>query len=1783
MSKLMKVTFKLLDLIVIFAMVFGSPMSAAAKVWTDPTDYPPGSTVWIQGDNSDGAAYQLGETVHVEVVGPLGEDGQPYTASCEDVVEETDPVNRPGYLYWTCSVTLWDSLYAEGPYTYTAYGSQVTEQGTFTDAAGSTNKVYQHWADGDAATGTSAEWNNNILSANKSDYFEGEVIPHVFVYKASNQAPLTNGQSYSFNVTYNYYQQNTNAGGFAYMTTYNISRQPGPNDATNPYIAPTADSTFTNGGGTQGIFYTVDADITNVSSVTDLGTGSKDGYVTITFKYTGTTTTNGIAEVYFGLYIAEPGQVPNQGAGPTKGAADWTGGSLQTTVDIGGSGASSIQLNPAAIIRGQISGMKFNDLNGNGLKDTGEPALSGWTIQLCADSACTTILQTATTDANGVYSFSVTPDAVKSDPDNDPYYVREVNQNGWTQTAPGSLFFGPLTVSSLTPQYLNQNFGNFLNISLSGYKWNDVDGDSVWDAGETGLQNWTIQLDRNNDSTIDATATTDATGKYTFTNLGPGTYKVTELLQSGWTQTYGNAGYIFTASSGQNLAGVSETAGTYNFGNKVTPAPSLSLLKQISTSASEPWSSSITVPGGSQVYYQFTITNTGNAALSTVSVSDPTISGEESCLFTNPLPVGTSTTCVVGPVTAATAAGTYPNTATASGVYSGTTYNSQPSSAEYIVGALPSIDVEKYVSVDGGTTWQDADTTPGPYMSSGTNPQFKFVVINTGNTALSSISLSDSDFNLSGCTVPSTLAIGDSFECVITGSWASGQHTDTATASGSYADTPYSDTDDANYFGASPQIEIQKTPDTQTVIYGQTANFTIVVKNIGNVPLTSVAVDDPLSPDCNETIGDLAVGEEYSYTCSLANVTSSFNNVATASGTYGNTTVYDFDDAAVVVDVLPDIAVTKTANPTSVPESGGDIEFTFVVTNNSTEPFILNSLTDNKFGDLDGQGTCDVPQTIAAGANYTCKITQTLSGQAGTSHVNEVTAAGVDEQGNPDSATDDATVTFTDVAPTVDLTKAVTPSTLAEPGGVFHYTLTIKNNSFENVTITALTDDNSLPAACTDLIGDVLTPGQEVSCSYDVTHTDAGSYPNTASVTIQDNDGSTASDNDSETVTVTDVLPTVTLTKAAAPASLPEPGGEFAFTLTIKNTSVEAVTITALTDDNPLSAECSDLIGDTLAPNQEVSCTYTVTHTNAGTYPNTASVTVKDNENNTAGDSDDETVTVTDVRSYLSVVKSTITPTLPEPGGTFAYQAVVSNPSTNLDPITVSAVVDSYAGDISAGCNVTLPVTLDPGDSFTCDFTYEHLGDYPMSWTNTVTATGTDDEGQDASATSNEVTVLLTDVLPAVTVTKTGAPLSVPETGGNVTFTFVVKNDSTEAATITALSDSKFGVLTGDADCQVGTVLTGGASCSFEATFAIPAGEAGSTHINVFTATVTDGDDNNAADTDDETITYIDVAPAIEVTKTANPTSLPETGGSVTFTYRIANTGPEAVTVTGIVDDKFGSLLATAETQIGGPIIIPATDPDSYFEFTYTTTLASDSLTAHVNRVDVTAVDNDGTSATDWDDETVTFTDVAPLIEVTKTAHPTHVLETGDNVTFTIEVKNIGVEDVTLTSLSDDKFGNLAGQGTCTLPQPILVGGSYTCTVTKFLSSDSLTPHTNVVTAMAVDDDNTPATDTDDETVTFDDVAPVVRVTKTASPTHVPETGGNVTFTFLVENTGVEDVTLTSLTDSVFGDLMARATATVPQTILIGGSYTCSVTEILYSDSLTSHYNVVYGHRRGRR
>jgi uncharacterized repeat protein (TIGR01451 family) len=112
-----------------------------------------------------------------------------------------------------------------------------------------------------------------------------------------------------------------------------------------------------------------------------------------------------------------------------------------------------------------------------------------------------------------------------------------------------------------------------------------------------------------------------------------------------------------------------------------------------------------------------------------------------------------------------------------------------------------------------------------------------------------------------------------------------------------------------------PAIQIEKSPDLQTILAGETATFTITVHNTGDVGLVDVNVTDVSSPDCEEGIGLLDVGESQSYSCSLANVTADFINEAIASGkTAEGVEVTDSDTADVSV-IQPGSAPEFTSTP----------------------------------------------------------------------------------------------------------------------------------------------------------------------------------------------------------------------------------------------------------------------------------------------------------------------------------------------------------------------------------------------------------------------------------------------------------------------------------------------------------------------------------------------------------------------------------------------------------------------------------------------------------------------------------------------------------------------------------------------------------------------------------------------------------------------------------------------------------------------------------------------------
>jgi len=95
---------------------------------------------------------------------------------------------------------------------------------------------------------------------------------------------------------------------------------------------------------------------------------------------------------------------------------------------------------------GSICGIKFNDLNGNGVKDGGEPGIANWQISLG-----TPVIASVLTDSLGRYCFNNLSAGT--------HIVKETNQIGWQQTLP--IFPGTYTITLAAGQVKDSvNFGN---------------------------------------------------------------------------------------------------------------------------------------------------------------------------------------------------------------------------------------------------------------------------------------------------------------------------------------------------------------------------------------------------------------------------------------------------------------------------------------------------------------------------------------------------------------------------------------------------------------------------------------------------------------------------------------------------------------------------------------------------------------------------------------------------------------------------------------------------------------------------------------------------------------------------------------------------------------------------------------------------------------------------------------------------------------------------------------------------------------------------------------------------------------------------------------------------------------------------------------------------------------------------------------------------------------------------------------------------------------------------
>ncbi len=193
-----------------------------------------------------------------------------------------------------------------------------------------------------------------------------------------------------------------------------------------------------------------------------------------------------------------------------------------------------------------MSGSVWDDLNGNGVRDTtptAEPGSADWTVfvDTNGDRVADPAEPQAITAADGTFTISgVTPGSVT---------IVVQSRSGWHATSP---ITGTRSLTLKNGENASGvNFGEQQNrnSSLSGTVFADSNKNGVRDAGERGLAGIVIYLDINGNAVRDAdepstttsedqffTPSVNEAGSYSFTHLGDGTYlvrqEVTALLSA---------------------------------------------------------------------------------------------------------------------------------------------------------------------------------------------------------------------------------------------------------------------------------------------------------------------------------------------------------------------------------------------------------------------------------------------------------------------------------------------------------------------------------------------------------------------------------------------------------------------------------------------------------------------------------------------------------------------------------------------------------------------------------------------------------------------------------------------------------------------------------------------------------------------------------------------------------------------------------------------------------------------------------------------------------------------------------------------------------------------------------------------------------------------------------------------------------------------------------------------------------------------------------------------------
>lgn len=186
----------------------------------------------------------------------------------------------------------------------------------------------------------------------------------------------------------------------------------------------------------------------------------------------------------------------------------------------GGQIAPEVQAQVAFDVADQLGTLrlvKFEDVNGNGVRDAGEPGVPGWTFNLINPQGNTS---TAVTGPDGTVTIPSVPAGM--------WQVAEMVEPGWVPVTPP---IGPVMVPANGVGAFTA--GNARPSDICGVVFIDANRNGALDSGEARYENATLTLSGADDDTT----TSGPDGAYCFTGRDPGGYTVSITTPGGFENT----------------------------------------------------------------------------------------------------------------------------------------------------------------------------------------------------------------------------------------------------------------------------------------------------------------------------------------------------------------------------------------------------------------------------------------------------------------------------------------------------------------------------------------------------------------------------------------------------------------------------------------------------------------------------------------------------------------------------------------------------------------------------------------------------------------------------------------------------------------------------------------------------------------------------------------------------------------------------------------------------------------------------------------------------------------------------------------------------------------------------------------------------------------------------------------------------------------------------------------------------------------------------------------------